>query len=177
MTASKSPGTGEATPVETAIAAGQETVEKMMQAGREVMCMADIEKTVETAKQQADKMQTALFGGYDRIAALNQANFEAFAASVGIVAKGSEVIGREFVEYTRKSLKTSVDHSKAVMACKSVNEAFDRQGKIFCDSLDSALAETTRLSEMSVTTANEAMMPVRKRTNEVLSGMFGPATS
>ena len=171
MTTRKNPGTDPIAPLEAAVAAGQAASEKFIRAGQEAMAMTDVDNVVSTAHEQFDRTRKAVFGNYDRITELNRGTFDAFAASFEIVSRGAEAIRKEIADYTQKTLETSVEAGKAVLTCKTVNEVFDRQQAFVTSSLESVMTEGSKLSEMSLTTANEALVPVRAQVKQAFDSV------
>ena len=177
MTARKNAADNQAAEVEAAMEMGQQTVRKVIRTGQEMIGMFDFEKTVEAAHTQADKMNRALLGGFGKWAAMNQANLEACRESAGVVARGAGTVSREMVELTRNTMKTGVDNGKTLMACRTFNEVIDRQNAILNAGLDSMLAETARLTDMSMNLFGEALQPVQSRATGTLDDVFGTPTA
>ncbi|MCR9071431.1 MAG: phasin family protein [Alphaproteobacteria bacterium] len=156
-----------ATPVDAAVAAGKETIESMTKLTQETG-QKNFEQVVSVAKENMEKAQAAAFKGYDQFATYQQANYEAFTKSFGIFAKGFEDVTKAWFSYTQTSVDSSVDFSKKVMGAKSVNEVVDLQNDFAKSSFDSFVAESTKLSEMTVKTANEAIEPIKARVDETV---------
>ncbi|WPZ36658.1 phasin family protein [Thalassobaculum sp. OXR-137] len=156
-----------ATPVDAAVAAGKETMEKMTKLTHETG-QKNFEQAVTVAKENMEKASAAAFKGYDEFATYSQANYDAFNKSFGIMTKGFEDVSKAWFSYTQSSVDAGVDFSKKVMGAKSVNEIVDLQNDFAKSSFDSFVAESTKLSEMSVKTANEAIEPIKARVDETV---------
>ena len=156
-----------ATPVDAAVAAGKETMEKMTKLTQETG-QKNFDQAVTVAKENMEKASAAAFKGYDQYATYSQANYDAITKSFGIMTKGFEDVSKAWFAYTQTSVDAGVDFSKKVMGAKSVNEIVDLQNDFAKSSFDSFVAESTKLSEMSVKTANEAIEPIKARVDETV---------
>lgn len=156
-----------ATPVDAAVAAGKETFENMTKITQETG-QKNFDQAVAVAKDNMEKAQSAAFKGYDQFATYSQANYDAFNKSFGIFTKGFEDVSKAWFAYTQTSVDAGVDFSKKVMGAKSVNEVVDLQNDFAKSSFDSFVAESTKLSEMTVKTANEAIEPIKARVDETV---------
>ena len=169
-TTSKAPT---AKPVEAAVAAGQETVEKVMKAGSEAATQ-NYEKALAMTQEQVEKASKAAFQGYDDLALMNKDAMDAVVASGNIMAKGYEAIGKELMAYTQGSIEANVAASKALFGAKNIREVLDLQTQYTRESFDKAMAESAKLSEMSVKVAKEAMEPIQARLNVTVEKMAKP---
>ena len=76
-------------------------------------------------------------------------------------SKGFEAIGKELYAFGQESVEVSVETGKTVMTCKTVNDLMELQNDVTKKSYDKAVGEITKISEMSVKTANEAIKPIQ----------------
>src|SRR4029079_8011998 len=86
----------------------------------------------------ADTVESALYSGaeamkegfekaiksYDQFVSFSKDTAEAVIKSANATGKGFETINSEVFSYTRKSIEDSVVATKAIMASKSVDQAF-----------------------------------------------------
>ncbi|MDF1791522.1 MAG: phasin family protein [Thalassobaculaceae bacterium] len=156
-----------ATPVDAAVAAGKETIENMAKATQETS-QKNFDQAVTVAKENMEKASAAAFKSYDEFASYSQANYDAFYKSFGIVTKGFEDVTKAWFVFSQTSVDAGVDFSKKVMGAKTVNEVVDLQNDFAKSSFDSFVAESTKLSELSVKTANEAIEPIKTRVDETV---------
>ena len=163
-------------PVEAAVAVGKETVEAVAKAGAEA-ASAGYEKAAAIAKDQVDKTSKAVFKGYGDFTALGQENVEAVMKSGNIAVKGFEALGREMMAYARYSLEGNVAATKAIFGAKSLREVVDLQTEYTRKSFDHAMAESAKLTEMSVKVANEAIQPIQARVNVTVGKMIKPVAA
>ena len=159
--------------VEAAVAAGKETVENAVKVGQDA-AQKGINEAVAMTKDNADKASKAFFTGYDDLTEVSQGNIEAVTAAMNIWTKGFEAMGHEVASFTQGSFEQSVAVGKDLMACKTVNEVVDLQNTLARANFDKTVAEATKLSEMSVKTANEASEPLQARVNETIEKLVKP---
>ncbi len=167
MATTKKTTASTATPVDAAVAAGKETIENMTKITQETG-QKNFDQVVSVAKENMEKASAAAFKGYDEFATYSQANVDAVTKSFGILTKGLEDVSKAWFAYSQSSVDAGVDFSKKVLGAKSVNEVVDLQNDFAKASFDSFVAESTKISEMSVKTANEAIEPIKARVDETV---------
>ena len=170
--------------LEVAVAAGRESVEATVKANKQNLDAAvkagseaatkgyeqavaktkeQVEQAVALTKENVDKAPEAVFKGYDEFAVLGKDTFDAMVRTNSIVAKGMETFGMEILAYAQASLEDNMAQTKALLGAKSLKELVDLQSDFARARLDKVVAETTKLTDMSVQTANEAIVPLQKR--------------
>lgn len=135
---------------------------------------AATEKMVAATQEQVEKASKAAFKTYDDLSALNKETFDAVMQSGAIVAKGYEAIGKEFFAFAQSTMDANVAATKAMFGAKDVREAFDLQAEYTRTSVDKALAESAKLSEMSMSVAKEAFEPIQAKVNEAVETVMKP---
>ena len=124
---------------------------------------AQVDQGVAVAKVNVEKASEAAFKGYDELAVLGQGNFDAFIQSNSVVAKGFEVIGKEFLAFAQRSVEGHMAQARALIGAKDMQEFVDLQNDFAKRRLADTLAETAKLTELSTQVANEAIEPLQKR--------------
>lgn len=162
-----------AAKAEEAVAAGAETVEAAVKATQEV-AQKSYDQAVVLMKENAEKAQKALYGGYDEYASLGKANYDAYVTAMNVWSKGVEAISKELYAFGQDSVETSVEASKNAMACKTVSDLLELQNDMSKKSYDKAVEELTKISEMSVKTANEAMKPIQDSLTDTFEKLSKP---
>lgn len=158
---------------ETVAKTGQETVENVVKAGSDAAAK-QYEQAVAMTKEQVEKTSSAMFKGYDEMSAINQQNLDAMVKSSTIFAKGFEQISKEFFSYTQSALEMNVASTKALFGAKSLKDVVDLQSEMARKSFDSALAESAKLTEMSVEVTNKAFKPLQDQVNVTVEKMTKP---
>ncbi len=153
---------------DAAIAMGQETVEqvfkaseKVMEAGQKVIGTIDAKKSMKIAREQLETASKTMFPGQDHLTTFGMATFDAYATAFEAFTQGTERLGAEVAAFARKSMETSVENGKTLMACKSVNEAFDLRNEITRAAFDTMVSEGAKLTELSFKTATESLAPIQ----------------
>ena len=124
---------------------------------------AQVDQAVAVAKVNVEKASEAAFKGYDELAVLGQGNFDAFIQSNSVVAKGFEVIGKEFLAFAQRSVEGHMAQARALIGAKDMQEFVALQNDFAKRRLEDTLAETAKLTELSTQVANEAIEPLQKR--------------
>lgn len=104
-----------------------------------------------------------MFKTYEDVIAFNQANVDALIQSGTKFATGTEEVTKEAFTYVGKTFETSIENAKAIAACKTAAEALQLQQKFAKDAWDSAVAETSRLTEMGTVVSKSALEPIQAR--------------
>ena len=161
-------------PVEDAVNAGKEQIENVVKASNEA-ATKQYEQAVEMTKQQVEKTSNAVFKGYDEVTTFNKANIDAVVQSSTIAAKGVESLSRELFDFAQQQLETNVATTKKLFGAKTLREVFDLQADFARQNFDKMLAESAKVTEMSVKVANEAMQPIQTQTNTAVEKAMKPA--
>lgn len=167
-----------AKPVEAAAEAVQETVETVEQAVKTGTRAASegYQKAADTARKQGLQASKAAFDGYSDFASVGKENIEAVVKSGAVMVKGMEILSQEIMAFTKSSIEGNMAVAKAVFGAKSVNEAVDLQTEYARKSFDQAIAEGTKLTEMSIKVTNEAVAPIQARVNLAVDQVSKPIT-
>ena len=133
-------------PVETAVAAAQESVETAVQAGKQNLdavvkagneaaskgydqvvakTKEQAEQAVALTKVNVEKTSAAAFKGYDDFAVLGKDNLDALVRTNSIFAKGMEVLGKEVLSYAQASLENNIAQTKALLGAKDLKEVVE----------------------------------------------------
>ena len=135
------------------------------------------EQAAYMTREQFERASKTLFKNYEEFSQLSKENIDAFVKSGTVVAKGFEEAGKAWIDFTRRSLETSVETAKAVMSCKDLREVVDVQSDYARTSFDSLVNEGSKLSELGVKVANEALEPIQSRINVTVEKILKPAAA
>jgi phasin family protein len=133
------------------------------------------EQAAMLTREQFDRASKTLFKNYEEFSQLSKENIDAFVKSGTVVAKGFEEAGKAWIDFTRRSFETSVETAKAVMGAKDLREVVDVQSDFARTSFDSLVNEGSKLSELGVKVANEALEPIQSRINVTVEKILKPA--
>lgn len=95
--------------------------------------------------------------------AFSKDNAEALRASGAIVAKGVEEFGAAVTAHFNASVEKSVAASQALLSVKSPEAAIEMSQAFAKDGVEVAVAETTKLRELSERVAKDALAPLSAR--------------
>ena len=132
----------------------------------------NLEGLVKAQQEQVEKASAQVLKGYDELTVLTKQNVDAFVKSGTVVAKGAEEAGKQVAAFTQSSLEKSVSNAKAMLAVKTIQELVELQNAYAKASIDALVSESTKMQELTVKIANEALAPLSARVNatvEILS--------
>ena len=101
----------------------------------------------------------------------NKANIEAIVESGKIAAKGFETLGQEGVSFARKSFEETTSALKGYTAAKTPADFFKLYAENSKKAFDSAVAQTSKTSELVVKLANDSFAPISNRVSVITSKM------
>jgi len=124
----------------------------------------------EQAKEQMEKLGLKLdmFKGSDDWTRAGQENLEAFIKSSQILARSAEDLSKALAEFAQTSMEMSTKASQTLMGVKSLQDLAEVQSGLAKDSLEHFIAGASRLSDMTMKVANEAMEPISARVNKAV---------
>ena len=101
--------------------------------------------------------------GYDKFLGYGKENSEAVVASANAAGKGAETLHNELYAYSKQSIEDSMAAAKAVLASKSVHEAFELQTDFAKTAFDHYVGQVTKMNEIFAATAKDAFGPLQTR--------------
>ncbi len=101
----------------------------------------------------------------------NKANIEAIVEAGKIAAKNMEVLGQEGVTFARKSFEDTTAALKGYTGVKTPADFFKLYAENSKKAFDSAVAQTSKTSEMVVKMANDSFAPISNRVSVITSKM------
>lgn len=132
------------------------------------------EEVAEAADEQVRETSSTAVAGYDDFAAFQKDSMDAFVACGTIFARGFEAIGKEYLAYAEASAESGSKAAQALLTAKSVEEFVELQGAFARKTFDSTVAETNKLSEMSLKIAADAIEPVQKQITVAVEAAMKP---
>ena len=157
-------------PIEDAVAAGKQTIEQAVKASTE-----GYEQAIAMSKEQVANASNAMFRSYDDIATLNKESVEAIMKAGNIWAKGYEDLGKAYFSFAQASAERGAEAAKAMMKAKTLQDVIDVHTDFAKQRFDQMVAEGTKLSELSVKVATDAMQPLQKQFDTAVSTLTKPA--
>ena len=127
-----------------------------------------------TTRDQFETASNATFKAFEEFSTFQKDNYEAYVAASTILAKGVENVSKAWVALTQNTLENSAQTAKALLGAKTLREAVDLQNDWAKSNFDKLVAESTKLSELTVKVANEAFGPINSRVNVAVEKMLKP---
>jgi len=160
-------------PVEAAVAASQETMEAVVKAGTQAATKS-YEQAVALAQEQVEKASSNLFQGYDDVASLGQGSVEACVESSTLLAKGVEALGKQMMNFAQGTMEANLATAMALMSVQTLREVIDLQTDFSRSRLDSLVAESAKLTELSLALANDSVAPLQAQLNANVEKLLKP---
>jgi phasin family protein len=121
--------------------------------------VAGFEKTQAEMKTNMEKaMKTA-----EEFMSFGQGNVEAVLKSGQIWAEGVQEFGRTFAATAQAQLEQTMNTWKALAGVKSLKEAVELQANLARSSVETAVAESGKLTDASMKLAEQAFAPITAR--------------
>lgn len=166
---------------ETVVEAGAEVAQSVVDASVEAAVKTgtetaaqNVERAVTTTNEQVGKASEAMSAGYGDFSAMGQQNIDAMVEAGQIMAVGMENVSRELMSFAKASAEANAAAATKMFSAKSVQEAIDLQNAYARESFDKAVAETGKLTEMSVKLASDAFAPIQTRVNVAVEKLLKP---
>lgn len=159
--------------LEAAAEAQKKTIDDAIQAGTDAFAKG-YEEFYNTAREQMDKAQKSAFENFDQFSDFSRENVEAMIVSSNIVAKGFEVVGKEFAAYAQNAAEANMAAAKKLSAAKNPQELMDLQADWAKTAFDGFVAESTKLQDISVKVSNQAVQPINERINKAVETFAKP---
>ena len=169
---------------EAAVKSGQENAEKALKAGKENVDKAykagadalseNVDKFYAAAREQYAKVWPTMTPKIDEVAEWNKGNLDALFAASEIAKKGAETMAGELAAFNQAVLADATAAARELIGVKSYPELVQKQTESARGAFDKAVAETTKISEMSASLAAEVSEPLQARWAEA-NEAFRPA--
>lgn len=156
--------------------AGKDTAQKLYKAGSDA-ALKGFEKSTSFTREQVEKAFPQAVTKFDEATAFTKESINASFASAAIANKGFEALAEEFAAYGKKAAEASFANVKALQGIKSVQDLLEIQTGFARAAFDMAFAGATKMAELSVKTANEAVEPIQTRVAKVVEKYGKPITA
>jgi phasin family protein len=123
---------------------------------------------------QVEKSQTELFSAYGDLTALGQENLRAMVAANQVLAKGAEAISKEMLEIAQSSFEHAALAAQAFFGAKTLQDVIELNNRYAKLSVDSFLANSAKLSDLTVQLATDAAQPLKARVDATVGQLARP---
>jgi phasin family protein len=134
-------------------------------------------KTADTTVNAAENIETAMKNGtealksgfekavknYDQFLGYGKDTVEAYMKAANVAGKGAETLHNEIFAYSKQSLEDTIAATKALLASKSMHEAFELQSDFAKTAFDSYVSQMTKVGEIVTATAKDSLAPIQGR--------------
>ena len=120
-----------------------------------------MEKAMTQTKAQYEKLT-------NEAASAGKENVEAILKSTNIWMKGTEDLFKTYMSLTQDTAAKNSEAFKTLLACKNLNELTEAQNKLAQESFDGFMAGATKISELSVKLATEALEPINDQVSKTI---------
>ncbi len=138
-------------------------VNAKMKSGEKINGTESVETAFKNGSEAFKSNFEKMVKGYDRFFGFGRETMEAYVRAANAAGKGAETIHGEIYAYSKQSLEDSVSAAKAVFGSKSVHEAFELQTDFVKSAFDAYVSEMTKISEIALSTAKDAISPLQGR--------------
>jgi phasin family protein len=131
------------------------------------------EKTIDAAEGMESTMKNGadaakmgfekVVNGYGQFLGYGKETVEAYAKAANVAAKGAETLNNEIFAYSKQSMEDTIAQTKALMATKSVHEAFELQADFAKTAFETYVSQMTKFSEIFVSTTKNSFAPIQGR--------------
>ena len=176
MTTKKTAAATAAEQMEAAVAAGKDNMETVVKATAEAAAMG-YEQAVQSTKEHVEaafKAGSDAFKGYEDVSAFNKDNVDALVKSGAVLAKGVQDFNSLWFDFAQTSLEDSIAATKALLGCKTLQQVAEVQSDLVKTSYDKLVAESRKMSDMSVKVAENAAKPIAGRVNVAVDKITKP---
>ncbi|WP_431858678.1 phasin family protein [Azospirillum sp.] len=132
------------------------------------------EDLAKSSQEQVAKASQQLNKGYQDLAVLGQANLDAVVKANTILFKGFEDVSRQAAAFTQASFEKAAATGQSLLSVKSPQDAFALQSAFAQQSVQSFVAESTRLSQLSAKIVQEAFAPIAARVEVTVAAVSKP---
>lgn len=176
-TATKTPVNGDAMKAfEGVIASSRQTTENVMKVTSDATAKS-FEKAATMSQEQmeaATKAGEAAMKRYEDLLSATKDTVDAMVKSGSIMAQGWQDVTKAMMGFARSSVEDTFAHGRAVGGVKSVHEFIELNQGFAKAGFDKAIAETGKISEMSMKVVEEAATPLNGRIEVVMDKLMKP---
>ena len=103
---------------------------------------------------------------FEEIQKVGKDQMEQFSSSAASVARGFQAIATETTDYSKRSLETTSSHMEKLFGVRSLDSAIQLQTEFAKASVESFVAQASKIGEIYRDIAKEAFRPVEAAINK-----------
>jgi phasin family protein len=110
----------------------------------------------------------------EEFTSFSKGNIEAMMKSGKVWTDGCQEISKTIAATAKARFESSMSNWKALMAVKSLKEAIDLQTSLTRTSVETALAETGKITDASIKLTEQALAPITERVSLAIEKLTKP---
>ena len=110
-------------------------------------------------------------GTFEKLADAGRQNIEAFVAASSIAAQGFGEVNQAWVSFTKSAIERNSAAAEAMFSAKNPADAAEMQADWARSAFDNYVSESSKITEMAVKTANDAIAPIRARIDDTVENI------
>lgn len=107
-------------------------------------------------------------GSFEKLADAGRENMEALVTATSIAAQGFGDVNQSWFAFAKGALERNGAAAEAIFSAKNASDAVELQADWARNAFDSYVSESSKITEMAVKTANDAIAPMRARVDGVV---------
>ena len=107
-------------------------------------------------------------GSFEKLADTGRENMEAFVAASSIAAQGFGTVNQTWMAFAKGAFERNGAAVEAILSAKNPTDAAELQADWARSAFDNYVSESSKITEMAVKTANDAIAPIRARVDGVV---------
>jgi phasin family protein len=119
----------------------------------------------------------ALFAGYEQWTDVGRENFTAVLRANAALSEGLEAIGKEVMQYARRSFEQAAETATALLAAKTLEDVVQLNTQFAKANIEGLIERSAKLSEMGVKVASEALAPLGGRVEAAMHQLSKPVAA
>ncbi len=119
--------------------------------------------TTQKKKANGDNFSNAWnnSASFEKLADAGRENMETIAAATSIAAEGFGAVNQAWLSFAKSTMERNGAAAEAIFASKDAASAVELQANWARSAFDNYVTESSKISEMAVKTANDAIAPIR----------------
>ncbi len=123
---------------------------------------------MQNASDHMEKANKEFFNKVEEASSFSRNNLDAAVQAANIMADGMKDVSQAVFNHMQQSVQNAMATGKAMLAVKTMRELMDLQSEYVRSTMDTLMAESTKISEITVRCTSEAAEPINARVHEVV---------
>lgn len=158
---------------EETLAIGAQAAESLVKAGTDVTSRT-VEQVNRLTKQNMEKSSMTIFDRYEDLNGFGKDNVDALVKSTTALVKGLEDLGQALFRMSQENMESTLAAAKSVLACTTLRQMVDFHNDLAKNGFDKLMTESSKVSELTLKVANDALEPIQARVNVAVEKLIKP---